>query len=269
MSDFSQLASQAFEQQSQEQPTQSNETEQGQVQQEQEQLPGWLSGVSQDIRGHEYLKGYKNTNEFAKHYIDFREKYKNAIMPINETMPEEIAQYRKSIGAPESIDGFELPDEYDGLKMAQDHVAVIKQVAFEEGLTPKQLQKLVETDAKYWKGKLDEHTKVETERVAKSKSEQEAKVKAITDKIKSKLGNEYESTRKLAEKGLMVFQNNKDWFDSPEAAQKHFEERGYINDPIFFELLAASGAMACEGSFLDGATASPEPDGLLPHLSRR
>ncbi len=71
------------------------------------EVPGWMSGLSKDLKDHEEFKAYKNTSEFAQSYLEIKEKLGRSITrPKEGASKEDLAAYHKELGIPASAEEY-------------------------------------------------------------------------------------------------------------------------------------------------------------------
>lgn len=73
------------------------------------QSPGWLAGLSKDLRDHPSLQGHQTSSDYVRATIEAHDKLSRAIIkPKEDASPEEVAAYRKEMGIPDSADAYEV-----------------------------------------------------------------------------------------------------------------------------------------------------------------
>ena len=69
----------------------------------------WLSSVPENLRDNDVLKGHASLPEALQEYVDLKVKSVGMIAkPTEKSTPEDIAAYRKAIGVPDAVDGYEV-----------------------------------------------------------------------------------------------------------------------------------------------------------------
>lgn len=71
------------------------------------QEPGWLSGLTADLRGNELVKQYAKPSDYVKESLGWKAQLENSIVKLPaDATPEAIKAYRSALGVPET------PEEY-------------------------------------------------------------------------------------------------------------------------------------------------------------
>lgn len=81
-------------------------------------VPGWISGLPDDLKGNQTFTQFKTVGDFAKHHIetaskvtDLEGKLTSAIIrPADNATPEEWKAFYTKLGVPEAADNYELDD---------------------------------------------------------------------------------------------------------------------------------------------------------------
>ena len=124
----------------------------------------WRDGLPEDIRDNASLVDFKDINGLAKSFIDTKSAMGNAIRVPGEDAgdeartefnakllaaapnlmlkpdfdnPEQSAEFFRSLGAPDAVGGYELP-EVEGLNYPEERANVLRKAALEVGATKKQ-----------------------------------------------------------------------------------------------------------------------------------
>lgn len=108
----------------------------------------WLTSVPTDLRGHDVFKEIDKPEGVYQKLIELSEKSKSMVqIPGENATEQQIADYRKSIGVPETIDKYsiEKPEVPEGLFYDEAYVKEFVNVLFEEGIPLKQAQKIHDT----------------------------------------------------------------------------------------------------------------------------
>lgn len=115
-------------------------------------LTDWRGSLPDDLRSEKALADFKDVGSLAKSYVETKRMVGDAVrVPGKDAKPEEVTAFHRKLGVPES------PDKYDVKlpEVPKDHpaweptvVAGFKGVAHQAGLTPAQVQAVVDWYAK-------------------------------------------------------------------------------------------------------------------------
>lgn len=102
---------------------------------------GWRAGLPVEYRDHEHVKGFTKVGDFVKSAIDLKTehtglqgKLANAIIkPGENATSEERSAYLKSLGVPESPDGYEFP-AVEGIQQNEQMTAWARGVFHKHGI---------------------------------------------------------------------------------------------------------------------------------------
>lgn len=74
-------------------------------------IPGWLSGLTSDLRTNPVVIGHKKPSDFVKAALGWKDKAESAIVKPGEgATPEQVEAYRTAMGIPKDASGYELPE---------------------------------------------------------------------------------------------------------------------------------------------------------------
>jgi hypothetical protein len=75
-------------------------------------LPDWDNHLEQDLR-HPDLKNFKSVQDLARSYVHTKRLvgHRGIIPPTEKSTPQEVAEYRKAMGAPEDEKGYQVSNE--------------------------------------------------------------------------------------------------------------------------------------------------------------
>ena len=161
----------------------------------QEQVPGWLAGLPEDLRSNETFKQYKTVGEFAKSHIETADKVKkleesavNSIpkLPENATQQDRDTFY-KSIGRPEKADDYELDD--GGGKNAPEWQKMWKDEFFKLGL-PADMAKSLSTA---FNGQMAKLVEAHNDTLKQD-------IETASTNLKAEYGDKYEENTELAKR---------------------------------------------------------------------
>lgn len=137
----------------------------------------WAKGLA-DEKQRDYAQRFKSIDDVLNGAMKLREEISSRIkLPGKDAKPEEIAAYRKQIGAPETADGYEIkaPEGYsiDGpvglvIDMAKDiahqnHVSQAAYQSFAEGMIKidQEIQQQVNESVKKWRSDKEQEIRKE------------------------------------------------------------------------------------------------------------
>lgn len=138
----------------------------------------WLSSVPENLRDNDVLKGHASLPEALQQYVDLKVKSADMIArPTDKSTPEDIAAYRKVMGVPDTIEGYELtkPDDFPE-EMLYDITFPTKWVeTFKEAGVTKEVAQLLHKQ-------VMEHSKEVFRQFNEAKAEREtAQMEALKD----------------------------------------------------------------------------------------
>jgi hypothetical protein len=198
--------------------------------QQEQQATTWIDGLPEDVRGEKTLEKFKGEDGLAKltqSYIGLEKKLGTAVwIPQEGAKPEEVSDFRKKLGIPESPDKYEIKyKEHEVLKYDENTDKIYKTLAHEIGLTPKQAQRLADFDSDRIIGAFDEM--------------QKGYEKSVTE-VKEEWGNDYQVNLDRANNVIRKFADEKDM-----EAIKRFE-----NDPTLCRIFNKIGLSMSEHKFV-------------------
>jgi len=199
----------------------------------------WFDDLHDDYKAEKSLevfsKDKEGLNNVVKSYLETKKKQGNAIwIPGDNATMDEVQDYRKKLGVPESPDKFDIKyKEHEAIKFDEGFDKAWKTKAHEVGLTPKQAQALTDYYADMVIGAND------------------AQVKSYNDAVESmkqEYGNDYQTVLDKANKVLRTFADEKDMENI----------RPFENDIRLVKLLAKVGDAMSESTFKKGEQQTPE-----------
>lgn len=205
-------------------------------------LPGWIQGLTAEQREKyaEELKDIPKVSDFFNNHIELKERLKSAIIKPGEGATEqELADYRKALGVPETKDGYYLkkPELPEGLGEAVSE-DWFRELAFKHNLSKQQAADLFED---YYKSIGDAYTK----QLAERKKEREEAEKSLREEH----GNQYEeklSKAKLAANNVFGAE-----------FMSYLDETGLGNDIRLITGLIRLGELVGEDSLVGGRISTP------------
>jgi len=114
--------------------------------------PDWTGRLPEDMRGEsESLKKYGNVTDLARGMINAQRLIgkKGVILPTEKSTPEEIAEYRKAVGVPDTADGYGVKPETlpDGVEWSDDLAKPFLAIAHKHNVSKAALKELVTAHA--------------------------------------------------------------------------------------------------------------------------
>ena len=110
--------------------------------------PDWRESLPGELRADKTLADFKDVGALAKSYVETKRLVGDAVrVPKPDAKPEDIAAFRRKLGVPESPDKYdvklpEMPKDFPAWN--ETHVADFKTAAHKAGLTPSQVQAVVQ-----------------------------------------------------------------------------------------------------------------------------
>lgn len=176
------------------------------------QANGWLTTFKSEVREKygEALSSIGSNTNLANEYFGLKEKMDSAIFkPGEDATPEQVAAYRKSMGIPESADGYELAEnEIVGDEMRKN----LSENYLKYGLNSEQAKNLYDDFIKMQQNGMD---RLRQENV-------KAREESVTQ-LKSDWSDNYDANMEFAHKGFEAFA-------TPEL-RKYMEDTGLGNNP--------------------------------------
>jgi len=188
----------------------------------------WRSGLSEELRADPTLSSINDVESAAKTLIH-QQKMMGSRIPIPKN-DEEMNELYSKLGRPESADGYEVevPQGYEQY-YPEEMMNSFKQTGHDLGLSPKQMQGLVE----WQKGSVD--YQMNQEQVAG-----DATGVQTEEVLREEFGANYDKSLSAAQRALRVY-------GTPELQQKLSDPR-FGNDPDLIRLLANAGKDITEDS---------------------
>lgn len=220
--------------QSSEAPSQGESTEQQAV-----KLPGWTSGLRKDLQANEGINKFEKVSDFADDYIALKSRLENSIVkPGESSSPEELSAYRAAMGIPDTSDGYEFPEDIDGVKMDTDRVKQYSELAHKLGLSKDQAKALLEYEAKSYR-----------EAIINQQAARNNSLEAANKALREHWGEEYSKKVKLATRAFNTFSSKVD--------REKLDKTGILNNPQFVMFLEQVGSAMSEDTLVDGSPQSP------------
>lgn len=199
-----------------------------------DELPGWSTTVPTELRP--YTKGFESYAEFLKAGIEARERTQNALVkPGEDATPEQVDEFWKALGRPDSAEGYELSvDEQDGFDA--EALEGFKQKAHEINLLPQQAQALID-----W---------FKEESAAAAYNPEQARADAEEELRQAWPGEQF--TKEMAHVRRALLAYNDDGF------MEYLDTSGAGNHPELLKHLAWVGHQLTAGGFAPGKGAQPD-----------
>jgi hypothetical protein len=187
----------------------------------------WLDTLPQDIRSSPSLIKYKSIEELAKGHINAESLIgkKRIAAPDQSWKDTDWEEFYKSVGRPETPDGYKLPELKlpEGLKADGAKVKKAREAFHKAGLTGRQFEAAMGLYAE------ELSTAHEAERVAR-----ETAISEGTNALKQKWGDKFDANLDVARNVLKKFGSS--------GLLKQIEDSGFGNNPEFIASLHAIGS---------------------------
>ncbi len=113
--------------------------------------PGWLDRLGPELKGHPSLATVPTIEDLAKSYVHTKGMVgKKFQAPSESSTPEEVAAWRKTVGAPDTPEGYDIKmpdgfpaDQWDGAAAAE-----LGQIAHKHHLTPAAVKEVLALNEK-------------------------------------------------------------------------------------------------------------------------
>ena len=180
----------------------------------------WRDSLPDELKADKSLEKFKDVNSLAKSYLEAQKatskalNAKGVIIPGENASPEEISEYRKALGIPESPDGYELesPSLPEGMVVDEAKAKKLAEIAHSKGISKEAFQEL----AKAFNAE-------EIARFEAMQQEQAQKIKDATIEMKKEWGRDFDKNLAQAESAIVnIF---------GEDFNKFLQETGLGNDP--------------------------------------
>ena len=198
--------------------------------------PAWMAQLPDNFKENETLSSFKTLGDLGSKFLEFdgqtkelNTKLSNSIPRLGESpTPEEVAEFRKASGVPETLDGykFEKPEKFpEGFVYDEVLEKEFRELALTEHFTPKQAVALYNY---HLNRELKLHGEV-------SKFIEENKSKAVNTLKDIWKGDAYKEN---VEKAVRTFQkflensNPPESFGGTEGVKSWIEQNGFGDDPM-------------------------------------
>ena len=205
----------------------------------QNQVPGWVSGLTADLRDNEFVKGHAKPSDFVKAALAWKSKADGSIVKPGEgATPEEVAAYNKAMGIPAKAEDYKLPDNQ---LLDKDFVKAQRELFLKQGLSQDQAKSIYEETIKQMQGGAD----------AIKNANQTARVEAETA-LKKEFGDNYTQKLTEAQSALRRF--------ATEDVISYLDKTGLGNNVGLIKMFAAIQNQIGGDSLLSGANAGGAND---------
>jgi hypothetical protein len=219
--------------------------------------PGqWVAALKEEYRADKRLSGMKGPSDLYEAFVKHDKRLSDAIFIPGETATDaDKAAYRKRLGVPDTPDGYEIPDEVNGVKFDPESKKAFTKLAHELNIPVATAKKIVEWRAGEDKKQIDSYTKAQAEAAAAVEKQKAEGKKAL----EAKWGTDYGKELKIAERGLQSL--------SPALREK-YKAKGLYNDPDFILEMHERGSKLSEAETLRGeeSTKKPKPSRLVEYI---
>lgn len=164
--------------------------------------PGWLSGLTADLRGNDLVKQYAKPSDFVKESLGWKAQLENSIVkPGADATPEALKAYRSALGVPDSPEGYEL--EADPIA-GEDFLKAQRDMYHAQGLNKEQAKAMYDANISTMKQGADAIKRSNTEARAMTL---ETLNKEFGDKANSVINDASTALKRFATKEDMDYLN--------------------------------------------------------------
>lgn len=203
----------------------------------------WRDDLPEDIRGEGSLKHITDVQTLAKSYINAQKMVGADKIPVpgKHATEQDWQQVYRKLGLPEKVEDYTLPEIKDGDKTV---IEGFKKVAFENGILPKQAEKL-----------LGFYQDLNKQALTANEAAKSAKMTEGVEALKKEWGNGFDKEVNAAKKALETF-------GDPDAI-KYIRENGLGNDPVLVKIFNKIGKTLGEDT-IKGDNGSRPGWGMTP-----
>jgi hypothetical protein len=192
---------------------------------------GWISGLPNELKEHEGVKGFKTVGEFAQDAVqvkadhaDLKTKMEGAIFkPGEDATEEDKTAFRTALGVPETAEGYKF-SAGEGVEHSKDMTTWFAQEALKAGLTAEQADSVVQS----WDGLAKAQNEANVKAVEAAKSE-------ATDTLKKEWGADYDKNVEFTRRGFDHF------LGVDEETKGFLDKGGKGNHPLLIKLFHKVG----------------------------
>ena len=212
--------------------------------------PAWLAQLPDSYKENETLSQFKTIGDLGSKFLELDGKTKSYIKPLGEKpTPEEVSEYRKSIGVPEKADGYKIerPETLpEGMVIDELLESKFKEIAHKNNFTPNQVTELAKMHSEYM---INIHNDV-------MKGIKDNRDKA-TDTLKTIWkGNSYKENTEKAVRSFYKFLENSDApkeFGGKEGIKTWVEQNGFGDDPVMVWFFSKTFDLIGDDKFIKGS----------------
>lgn len=203
------------------------------------QVPGWVSGLTADLRENELVKAHAKPSDFVKAALAWKSKADGAIVKPGEgATPEEVEAYHKAMGIPAKAEEYQLAENE---LLGKDFAKAQRELFLKHGLTQDQAKALYEENVKQLQSGAE----------ALKQANQTARAEAETA-LKKEFGESYTQKLSEARTALKRF--------APADVISYLDKTGLGNNPGLIKMFAAIQAQIGGDSLLGGSNAGGGTD---------
>jgi hypothetical protein len=161
---------------------------------------GWLDRLGDDLKpAHQTLAKYRSVQDFAKSHFELQQllgKKSSAVnVPGEKSTPEDIAAFRKAIGAPEKFEDYKLKPEKlpEGIEWDEELGKGIAEIALKHNIPAAAMREIT-----------DRYLAGEVARGGVIQEMAQAEITKGLDTLKTEWGGNFEKNIGLAKRGAQV-----------------------------------------------------------------
>lgn len=218
----------------------------------------WRATLPPELAAEPSLGKYKSMEEAARGFVEAQKLVGQAVrLPKADAKPEEVAEFHRKLGVPESPDKYELtlPPLPQGLAWHPEQLASFRQVAHQAGITPQAAQALI---GWYTDFTLKARTAAQATEAQTAQAERAEAVKALEQKWGPQNGPIWKHRQGMAEAAIRTLMAER-----PTAIVQRLIESA--NDPEVAEAFAELGDTMLPRGYLsaDDVMGRPSADAAL------
>lgn len=211
----------------------------------------WKEGIQTEY--HKAIEGFSDNNGLAKGYSELFTKLGSyAKLPTEETPAEERSAFYKKCGAPETPEGYTMPELPEGKEYDKEFVGSMQFASQKAGVTNAQFMEQVNAFLA-WEGQREELAKGEKVRVA-----------AEGDRVlRERWGAEYAANSSIVQRAcdeLITDEKGEPDVELHDAFAALIEEKDLKDNPIFARVFCGIGQKTLSDTFVKGEGATEGED---------
>ena len=227
--------------------------------------PAWMAQLPDDFKQNETLSSYKTLGELGSKFLEFdgktkelSEKLSSAIPKLGENAtPDEVVEYRKAIGVPETPDGYEVkrPEIPEGMVYDEVLEKKFKENSHKLGLTPSQVNGLYDMYSEY---NLEMIKQIQ-------KSAEDNRQKSIETLKDIWKGDTFNENKEKAIRSFYKFVGNSnppEKFGGADGIKEHIEKSGIGDDPVMVWFFSKTFDLIGDDKFIKGSPSGNKVDVL-------